>query len=78
MVTFSPELVVNYASSSLSLVRNFKLTYSVSSGEAFKVNGPLGNVTIDNPVQSVDVSKSINYSTVHYNNNICSVVIIIL
>ena len=57
VVTFSPELVVNYASSSLSLVRNFKLTYSVSSGEALKVNGPLGNVTIDNPVQSIGVSK---------------------
>lgn len=55
MVNFNPSLVVNYATETISLVRNVDLTYSVSSGEALNVDGPLGNVTIEDPLEAVTV-----------------------
>ena len=56
VIEFTPQLVVNYATENVSLVRNYKLKYSISSGEPLSLNGPLGNVTIDDPVQYVTVS----------------------
>ena len=56
VVNFSPSLVVNYATVNLSLVRNFNLTYSISSGEALGTDGPLG-VTIDDPIDYVEVQQ---------------------
>ena len=55
-VHFDPALVLNYATRGMPLVRNFILTYSVSSGEILTTDGALGNVTIDNPIQEVFVS----------------------
>ena len=55
-VNFDPALVVNYATRGVSLVRNFILTYSVSSGEILTTDGAIGNITIDNPIQDVFVS----------------------
>ena len=55
-VDFDPALVVNYATRGVSLVRNFIITYSVSSGEILTTDGAIGNVTIDNAIQEVFVS----------------------
>lgn len=55
VVNFSPELVVIYAIKNVSLVKNFELTYSISSGDALTTGGLLGNVIIDDPIQSVPV-----------------------
>ena len=55
-VNFNPSLVVNYATETVSLVRNIDLTYSVSSGEALKIDGPLGVVTIEDPIEDVPVN----------------------
>lgn len=57
VVNFSPELVVIYAIKNVSLVKNFELTYSISSGDALTTGGLLGNVIIDDPIQSVPVWK---------------------
>ena len=56
MVNFNPSLVVNYATETVSLVRNINLTYSVSSGEALKIDGPLGIVTIKDLIEDVPVN----------------------
>ena len=56
MINFEPALVVNYATPGISLVRNFKITYSVSSGEILNTDGLIGNVTIDDPIQDVPVN----------------------
>lgn len=55
MINFSPSLVVNYATETVSLVRNVNLTYSVSSGEALNIDGPLGVVTVEDPIEVVEV-----------------------
>ena len=62
MVSFNPDLVINYATRNVSLVRNFKLKYHISFVEALGVDGPhFGTVTVDDPIQSVVVSGKFNY-----------------
>jgi hypothetical protein len=56
MVYFNPSLVVNYATENVSLDRNVILTYSISSGETLSVDGPLGVVTVDDPIEIVEVN----------------------
>ena len=57
VVSFTPDLVVNYATRNVSLVRNFKLKYHISFVEALGIDRPnIGTVTIDDPIQSVAVS----------------------
>lgn len=48
MVRFNPQVVVIDASGeNATLVRDFTLTYSVSSADALTINDSLGTVTID-------------------------------
>ena len=56
MVYFNPSFIVNYAAENVSLVRNVILTYSISSGETLNMNGPLGAVTVEDPVEVVEVN----------------------
>lgn len=63
MVSFNPNIVVNYATKDVSLTRNFKLKYRISFVEALGIYRPdIGNVTIDDPIQSVAVSAKFNNS----------------
>ena len=55
-MNFNPSLIVNYATENVSLVRNVNLTYSISSGEALNIDGPLGVVTVEDPIEVVEVS----------------------
>ena len=56
MVYFNPSFIVNYAAENVSLVRNVILTYSISSGETLNMDGPLGAVTVEDPVEVVEVN----------------------
>ena len=61
MVSLNPNLVVNYATKDVSLVRNFKLKYHISFVEALGIDRPdTGTVIIDDPIQSVVVSTKFN------------------
>ena len=55
MVRFNPSFVVNYAIEGVSLVKNVILAYSISSGEALNIDGPLGTVMIDEPIEDYEV-----------------------
>lgn len=56
MVNFNPQVVVIDAVKNATLLKDFTLTYSISSGDALSTNTSLGTVTIDEPIsQSVVV-----------------------
>lgn len=55
-VHFNPQLVVIDAAGNTTLIRDFKTTYSISSGAALTLNGSLGTVVIDDPIINVAVS----------------------
>lgn len=58
VVNFNPQLVVIDAGDNTTLVRDFLLTYSISSGDPLTINGSLGSATIDEPIQNIVVSSS--------------------
>lgn len=58
VIKFNPSLVVNYATQNISLVRNFSLTYSTSSGEILSIDGPLGDVIIEDPIEVIEVCNT--------------------
>ena len=54
-VSFNPQLVVIDVAEDESLVEDFTVTYSISTGDALVVGKPLGMVTIDEPIQNIVV-----------------------
>ena len=58
MINFNPSLVVNYATETVSLVRTVNLTYSISSGETLNSDRPLGIVTVDDPIEAIEVHNN--------------------
>ena len=58
VINFNPSLVVNYATETVSLVRNVNLTYSISSGETLNIDGPLGIITVDDPIEAIEVHNN--------------------
>ena len=50
MVIFNPQVLVLDARENTSLVKDFAITYSISSGDGLANNGSFGSVTIDEPI----------------------------
>lgn len=57
-VNLNPEvIVITAAGENSTFVKDFTLTYSISSGDALTANGSLGSITIDKTFNKATVIK---------------------